>query len=444
MVISTLWLLQIQFFLSLGFLSLFLVVELGLAWVLLYFKIRAHISGQAAWTAAYRFWVRVFALAFILAFASSMPVLIQFGSLWPGLMGKIGEVAGPLLLAAVLTTFVFKSCFLGAMLFGQRRLSGRLHTLVVFMVALGATLAAFWITALMSWMQTPAGALMLDGQYHVLDWREVLFNPSVGWHAALLLLSAGLTAAFLMLGVTAGQTLRRPLDESERMVFKTALCLAMACVLLQGVAGAGAAHMVARYQPAKAAAAAAYWRSGTQPDLVLFAWPQDGRNRAAWVWRHAGGRLLGQDEKGQAVGLDHFSGMSPPVAAVFWSARLMMLVGLLMLLASWGTYLRVRRRQYDPGSLSRRWRRFLRLMMLSGWAGSLAGLAYALFGLAPFAVNGAVTLSEIAGATDPDMLLAGLAAYVLFYAVLMLGFLYMLRHIARYGVVPVARTRGRA
>ena len=255
MVNSSLWLSQIQFFLSLGFLGLFVVVELGLAWLLLYFKIRAHISGHAGWTAAYRFWVRVFALAFVLAFASSMPVLIQFGSLWPGLMGKIGEIAGPLLVAAILTTFVFKSCFLGAMLFGQRRLSDRLHTLVVFMVALGSTLAAFWIMALMSWMQTPAGAVMLDGQYRVLDWREVLFNPSVAWHGALLLLSAGLTAAFLMLGVTAGQTLRRPLDDSERMVFKTALCLAMACVLLQGVAGAGAARVVARYEPAKAAAA---------------------------------------------------------------------------------------------------------------------------------------------------------------------------------------------
>ena len=234
------------------------------------------------------------------------------------------------------------------------------------------------------------------------------------------------------------------LDDSERMVFKTALCLAMACVLLQGVAGAGAARVVARYEPAKAAAAAAYWQSGTQPDLVLFAWPRAGHNHAAWVWRHAGGRLLGQDEKGRLLGLDHFSGMSPPVAAVFWSFRLMLLVGLLMLLASWGTYLRVRKRQFDPSTLSERWRRFLRLMMFSGWVGSLAGLATSLFGLSPFAVNGAVTLSEIAGTTGPDMLAGALVAYALFYAVLMLGFLHMLRHIARYGVVPVARTRGRA
>ena len=95
MVNLELWLSQIQFFVSLGFMSLFLVTELGLAWVLLFFKVQALRTGDAAWTAAYRFWVRVFALAFILTFASSMPVLIQFGSLWPSLMDKVGEVAGP-------------------------------------------------------------------------------------------------------------------------------------------------------------------------------------------------------------------------------------------------------------------------------------------------------------------------------------------------------------
>lgn len=443
---SALWLSQIQFFLSLGFLSLFLVVELGLAWVLLFFKLCAHRSGQPAWTAAYRFWVRVFALAFILTFASSMPVLIQFGSLWPSLMDKIGEIAGPLLAAAIVTTFIFKSCFLGAMLFGQNRLSDRVHTLVVFMVAVGVTLAAWWMVVLLSWMQTPGGANMIDGQYHVISWMDVLFNPSAGWYAALFAISAALTVAFLMLGVTAGQTLRRPLDESERLVFKMALVMAMAAVLLQGAAGWGTAGVIARHQPAKAAATAAYWHSGVQPSLVLFGWPDAAsqRNLYAWEWGHAGGRWLGRDGKGQLQGLDHFSGKSPPVALVFWSFRLTVIVGLLMLLASWLTYFRVRKKEYDPGMLSERWRRFLRLMMFSGWVGSLAGLAYSLFGLYPYAVNQTVTLSEIASSTDWAVLLGAGVAYLLFYAVLMLGFLQLLRHIARYGVVPVARRRGRA
>src|SRR3546814_9631059 len=88
---TTLWLSQIQFFSSLGFMLLFLALELGLAWVLLYFKLRSRGPNHAAWTAAYRFWVRVFALAFILSFAACLPVLIQFGSLWPELIEKIGD-----------------------------------------------------------------------------------------------------------------------------------------------------------------------------------------------------------------------------------------------------------------------------------------------------------------------------------------------------------------
>src|SRR5690606_19089782 len=155
---------------SLGFMLLFLTIELGLAWVLLYFKLRWRGPDHAAWTAAYRFWVRVFALAFVLSFASCLPVLIQFGSLWPALMEKIGNIARPLLAAGVCCPFVWRACFLGAMLVGQRYLSAKAHTLVVFMVAVGVAVSAFWLLALLSWMHTPAGARFIDGQYQVLDW----------------------------------------------------------------------------------------------------------------------------------------------------------------------------------------------------------------------------------------------------------------------------------
>lgn len=426
--------------------SLFLVIELGLAWVLLYFKIRAHASAQAGWTAAYRFWVRVFALAAILTLAGSMPLLIQLGTLWPSLMGKIGEIAGPLLAAAILTTFIFNSCFLGAMLFGQRYLSNSAHTLVVFMVAVGVTLAAFWIIALLAWMQTPDGAHMADGHYAVQDWLRVVFSPSVGWYAGMLALTAALMVAFLMLGVTAGQSFYRPLDDSERLVFKTALALAMVSVVLYGSVLAGSTRMVAQYQPAKAAATAAYWHSGAQADVVLFAWPdaEQGANRFAWEWSQVGAGWLGTDAAGQLRGLDQFSGMRPPVALTFWSYRSMVVIGLLMALASWLTYLRLRIGHNEPASLSRLWRRALMAMTFSGWLLGLAGLSHVLFGLYPYAVNGTVTLSEIVGTVPDSVLLAGLFFYLTVYAVLIIGFLQLLRHIARYGVVPVARRRGRA
>lgn len=426
--------------------SLFLVIELGLAWVLLYFKIRAHGSAQAGWTAAYRFWVRVFALAAILALAGSMPLLIQLGTLWPSLMGKIGEIAGPLLAAAILTTFIFNSCFLGAMLFGQRHLSNSAHTLVVFMVAVGVTLAAFWVVALLAWMQTPAGAHISDGHYDVQDWLHVVFSPSVGWYAGMLALTAALTVAFLMLGITIGHSFHRPLDDSERLAFKTALVLAMVGVMLYGLVLAGSTRMVAQYQPAKAAATAAYWHSGSPAGVVVFAWPdaERGVNRFDWEWSRAGAGWLSVDAIGKLRGLDQFSGMKPPVALTFWSYRIMVLTGVLMALASWLTYLRLKMGHSEPANLSRLWRRALMAMTFSGWLLGLAGLSHVLFGLYPYAVNGTVTLSEIAGFVPDSVLLASLFFYLVLYAVLIAGFLQLLQHIARYGVVPVARRRGRA
>ena len=243
--ISTLSLARAQFVTSLSFLALFLSVALALAWILLFFKLRARMSSNGGWTAAYRFWVRIFALSFVLTLAASVPVLIQLGSLWAGLMDKIGNVAGPLLGYGILSVFILKSCFLGVMLFGQRRVSDGAHTLAVLMVAVGQLVAVFWVLALQSWMQTPDGALLVDGRYQVYDWAAVVFNPSIGWRMAQVALGSALAAAFLIIGVTALQALRRPLGDGERCAFKAALVIAAAAALLQGPAVVGAAQVMA-------------------------------------------------------------------------------------------------------------------------------------------------------------------------------------------------------
>src|SRR5690606_21669178 len=161
------WLSQIQSLVSLGFMSLFLLIELGLAWVLLFFRLADRYSPGNAWMLAYRFWVRVYALAAILALAAGIPVLIELGSLWPGLLDRIGDVAVPLLAAVILSTFCVKSYFRSAMLFGLRSLSHTAYTAVVFMVAAGTTLSVLWVLALVGWMQTPAGTGFLKGEYFV-------------------------------------------------------------------------------------------------------------------------------------------------------------------------------------------------------------------------------------------------------------------------------------
>ncbi|NYT43637.1 cytochrome ubiquinol oxidase subunit I [Alcaligenaceae bacterium] len=443
---STLWLAQIQFFSSLGFMLLFLVVELGLAWVLLYFKLRAFGAEHAAWTQAYRFWVRVFALAFVLSFAASMPVLIQLGTLWPHLMEKIGDVASPLLAAGILSAFIFKSCFLGAMLFGQRHVSERVHAILVFMVAFGVTVSTFWLLVLLAWMHTPVGALLVDGSYRVLDWLAILSSPALPWYAGLLVFSSAVTVAFLMLGIVAAQSLRRPADDSGRLVFQSAAWLAAVGVLCLAGVAAGSNAMTAAHHPAKAAATAAYWRSGEPPAMVIFAWPDEAaaKNRAAWAWQGAGRAWLARDESGKLRGLDQFSGMAPPVALTFWSFRLAVLMGLGMAVVAAVTLWRARRKHYDPSAFSRRWLHVLVALTFSGWLLLLPGMAHLLLGAFPYAVTGTITVSEVAGETTFHTLLGAYAAYLLIYGVVMAGFFQMLRHIGRYGVVPVARRRGRA
>lgn len=441
--ITPLLLARIQFLASFSFLALFMALALALSWMLLFFKLRSRLTGQAGWTSAYRFWVRIFALCFVLGLAACLPVLIQLGSIWSGLMDKIGNVAGPLLGYAVLSVFVLKSCFLGVMLFGQRRVSDTIHTLSVLMVAVGMLLAMAWMVAVLSWMQTPDGAAVVDGVYQVYDWFEVIFNPSFGWSLLLTVLAAALAAAFLVMGVTALQTLRRPLGDGERNAFKTALAVAVLASLLQALAAVGIGDVISRYQPVKAATLAGYWHSGDEPELILLGWPdaQTQTNKVLVSIRGMGGRWLGRDAQGY-LGLDKFTGPRPPVALSFWLLRGSVLLGMLMAAVSVLTLMRTVLRGMALSVLGVRWRKMLVFMTFSGCLSVVLGWGVSLVGLLPYVVNRSINLIDVLGPVSPGTLLYGMAGYAVLYTVLIAAFLGMLLHAVRYGVVPVRKITG--
>lgn len=435
-----------HFLVSLGFFVLFLAIALALAWALLLFKLQARQTGDPGWTAAYRLWVRVFALSFVLALAGCVPLLFQLGSLWPILMERVGNVLGPLIGFSVVTVFVLKSCFLGVMLFGQRRVSDLAHTLSVLMVALGLLLWVFWVAAMVSWTHTPAGAVLVEGRYVVVDWMQAVFNRSLPWLFASMVLASFLAGGFMMIGVSAWQALQRPLIDGEKSAFRVGLFMAGAALVLQLAAGVGTARLVAEVQPAKAAAAAGYWHSGEPASWILFAWPDATaeRNVAQASLGRLPGWWLGGVEGGGALGLDAFSGMLPPVAAVFWSFRVMALAGLAMLLVAAITLLWLRRRHFEPSTLPRWW---LHVLAASGWLGGIAcvaGWVYMELGRQPYVVYNTVTLSEIQGDAPVSWLAGSLAGHLVLYGVLSVGFLRMVFHAARYGVVPVRKAGARA
>ena len=205
----------------------------------------APASGNGGWTAAYRFWVRIFALSFVLTLAASAgadPAWQPVGR--PD--GQDRQCGRPLLGYGILSVFILKSCFLGVMLFGQRRV--RRARLAVLMVAVGQLVAVFWVLALQSWMQTPDGALLVDGRYQVYDWAAVVFNPSIGWRMAQVALgSAGGRVSHHRRDGAAGAApaagRRRALRLQGRAGHRRAACCC------KGRAGGGAVMAASRPRP---------------------------------------------------------------------------------------------------------------------------------------------------------------------------------------------------
>src|SRR5438067_12380707 len=201
-----------QFGLNIAFHILFPTITIGLAWILAWFRVRYEMTRDDAWLRAYKLWVRVFALTFAMGVVTGVVMSFQFGTNCPGYMNRVGNIAGPLLAYEVLTAFFLEATFLGVMLFGMERVSGRVHVASSLIVAVGTTVSAFWILALNSWMQTPAGHVQEYGEIIAASWLAVIFNPSFPYRFAHMLLASGITAAFLVAGLAAWRLLAAPHD----------------------------------------------------------------------------------------------------------------------------------------------------------------------------------------------------------------------------------------
>ncbi|MCB1555490.1 MAG: cytochrome ubiquinol oxidase subunit I, partial [Xanthomonadales bacterium] len=322
---------RIQFAANISFHILFPSISIALGWFLLYFKLRFVRSGDDAWLAAYRFWVKVFALTFALGVVSGLTMSFQFGTNWPGFMQTVGNIAGPLLAYEVLTAFFLEATFLGIMLFGRQRVGERMHTLATVLVAVGTTASAFWILALNSWMQTPAGFTMIDGQAHATSWLAIVFNESFPYRLAHTLLASGLTAAFLVAGISAFRQLRGQQGRDVRLALRAAITVAAVLIPAQILVGDLHGLNTLEHQPAKVAAMEGVWQDERGAPALLFAWPNEAERRNDYAVGIPGlaSLILTHELDGEIKGLDSFAGAHPPVAPVFYGFRVMVGVGML-------------------------------------------------------------------------------------------------------------------
>jgi cytochrome d ubiquinol oxidase subunit I len=420
-----------QFGLNIGFHILFPTLTIALGWILLFFRIQYARSGDAAWLATYQLWTKIFALSFTMGVVTGITMSFQFGTNWPRYMLKVGNIAGPLLAYEVLFAFFLESTFLGVMLFGARRVPKWLHIFSTAMVALGTTLSAFWILALNSWMQTPAGYVMDGNALIAGDWWQVIFNPSLPYRLVHMMLASGLTAAFVIAGLSAWRLLRASDDRAARHALLTGIRLAAVLIPMQMLAGDMHGLNTLKHQPAKIAAIEAIWKTERSAPLILFAIPNQAQQRNDFVVEipKLGSLILAHDVNAEIKGIDAFAPDTAPVLPVFFAFRVMVGMGVLMLVLSWaGVW--ATRRGVLPGRLML-WA--YAAFTFAGWVATLAGWLVTEIGRQPWLVTGVLRTADAVGPVSGPQLGASMTVYIITYSLMFIAFMVVLTHLAGKG-----------
>jgi cytochrome d ubiquinol oxidase subunit I len=434
---EALFLARVQFGLNIAFHILFPTITIGLAWLIAWFRLRYEQTKDPAWLETYRLWLKVFALTFAMGVVTGIVMSFQFGTNWPGYMNHVGNIAGPLLAYEVLTAFFLEATFLGILLFGMNRVPAKVHVASAFIVAFGTSVSAFWILALNSWMQTPTGHVWVNSVLIAGDWWQVIFNPSFPYRLTHMMLASGITAAFVVSGLSAWRLLKAPGDQAALKTLRLGVHLAAVLVPLQVIVGDLHGLNTLEHQPAKIAAMEAQWKTEKGAALTLFAIPneKERRNDFAIVVPKVLSLILVHDLDGEVKGLNDFKEHAP-VAPVFFSFRIMVGTGVLMLALAWfGTW--ALRRDRKP----KRWLLWMfAAFTFSGWVATLAGWMVTEIGRQPWLVTGILRTKDAAGPATGGELGASLTAYVLTYAALLISYMVVITHLAGKGEAkPMAK-----
>jgi cytochrome d ubiquinol oxidase subunit I len=420
---------RIQFAANITFHILFPSITIALGWILLFFKLRFNATKDYKWMEAYFFWIKIFALCFAMGVVSGITMSFQFGTNWPGFMEKVGNIAGPLLAYEVLTAFFLEATFLGIMLFGFSRVPAWMHNLATFLVAFGTTASAFWILVLNSWMQTPVGFEMRDGVAHATDWFQIIFNPSFPYRFTHMLIASGLTAAFLVAGLSAYRWLRNDRVPAVMAAMKTGVLTAAVLIPIQIFVGDLHGLNTLEHQPQKVAAMEGLWETQRGAPLVLFGLPnkETRQNDYAIEIPKMASLILTHEWDGELKGLNEFEGNHPPVAPVFWAFRIMIGTGLLMLAVSWLAAFYLWRKQDIIKPLAY----VLIPMAFSGWVATVAGWYVTEIGRQPWLVTGVLKTVDAISDVPAPIIGISLSMYLMIYAVLMTAFITTLFYMAR-------------
>jgi cytochrome bd ubiquinol oxidase subunit I len=426
---------RIQFAFVVSFHAIFPVFTIGLASYIAVLEAIALRTGDIHWARLSRFWIKFFAVVFGMGVVSGLVMAFQFGTNWSEFSYRTANFMGPVLSYEVVTAFFLEAAFLGVLLFGRDRVPPALHLFSALMVALGTFISSFWILSANSWMQTPAGIEMRDGMVFVSSWMEAIFNASFPYRFTHMALASLLTGGFVVAGVSAYYLLRGHAVEASRRALKMTLVMLAVVAPLQLVVGDFHGLNTFEHQPAKVAAMEGTWETRAGAPLLLFALPSqaDEANRFEVGIPKLASLILTHEWDGEVHGLKEWPPEErPPVAIVFWSFRIMVGIGLIMIIvALWGAWLLFRGRLLGRT----RFLRTLLYMIPLPFVAVLAGWFVTEVGRQPYLLYGMITVQDgVTPSLTGAMALFTLIGYIAVYAVVFTAGVYYLTKIVRHGM----------
>ncbi|MBN9083318.1 MAG: cytochrome ubiquinol oxidase subunit I [Rhizobiales bacterium 62-17] len=425
---------RIQFAFTVSFHFIFPSFSIGLASYL------AVLEGLWLWTGKqlyfdlFKYWLKIFAVVFGMGVVSGIVMSYQFGTNWSVFSDKAGAVIGPLMAYEVLTAFFLEAGFLGVMLFGLNRVGKNLHFAATVMVAVGTFISAFWILSANSWMQTPTGhEIAANGQFVPgPSWWAIVFNPSFPYRLTHTVIAAYLTTSLVVGGVGAWHLLRGHKDPRTRKMFSMAMWMAAIVAPIQIFVGDQHGLNTLEHQPVKVMAMEGHYDSHPNgAPLILFGIPNSAEKRVDYKIEipKLSSLILKHDLNAPLAGLDTVADdRKPPIGIVFWSFRIMVGLGMLMLLLGlWSLLARWRGRLYDWPLLHR----FAIAMGPAGFVAVIAGWVTTEVGRQPWTVYGLLRTVDSASPLAASAVATSLIAFVIVYFIVFgLGVLYLLRLMA--------------
>ncbi|WP_368875783.1 cytochrome ubiquinol oxidase subunit I [Proteus vulgaris] len=425
---------RIQFAFTVSFHIIFPAITIGLASFLAVLEDLWLKTRNKDYLALFHFWSKIFAVNFAMGVVSGLVMAYQFGTNWSFFSDFAGSITGPLLTYEVLTAFFLEAGFLGVMLFGWNKVGEKLHFFATCMVALGTLMSTFWILASNSWMQTPQGFEIFNNQVVPVDWIAVIFNPSFPYRLAHMGVAAFLASAFFIAASAAWHLLKGHKTSAMKKMLSMSLWMILILAPIQALIGDVHGLNTLKHQPAKIAAIEGHWENkpGEATPLILFGMPDmdDEETKYKIEIPYLGSMILTHSLEKQVPALKEFPKEDRPNSLiVFWSFRIMVGLGMLMILVGvWGTWLRYKKKLYE----SKTFLRLTFLMAPSGLIAILAGWFTTEVGRQPWVVYGIQrTRDAVSAHGEMHMSISLLIFFVVYGSVFGIGYAYMLRLIRK-------------